>query len=258
MKLVMRILLWVVWAGAFAIWLWWYWMPCGSIQVGYVLISNSNSDILDHFADGKVVLLASLATAFALFLRPDWWYRAENRKGRAPLLWALAGGWPWGVLIVFFLYWRSPISEHGGYGLLACAAEASAVAFYMRSVDRGRVRRRIERSCSLLAIVVVLHFIFVAFGSIPQLAPHKTTWGKIGQYYDSLKRYEDIFYLSGAIFLAALASRLIIDHLHWTLPPDDMPLCERCGYDLRGSIPAGATQCPECGEAIPHELKQKQ
>lgn len=27
-------------------------------------------------------------------------------------------------------------------------------------------------------------------------------------------------------------------------------LCLNCGYDLRGSIPAGATTCPECGAAI--------
>ena len=29
------------------------------------------------------------------------------------------------------------------------------------------------------------------------------------------------------------------------------PLCLACGYDLRGSIPAGSTACPECGEPIP-------
>jgi predicted RNA-binding Zn-ribbon protein involved in translation (DUF1610 family) len=28
-------------------------------------------------------------------------------------------------------------------------------------------------------------------------------------------------------------------------------MCPSCGYDLRGSIPAGATYCPECGTAIP-------
>ena len=27
-------------------------------------------------------------------------------------------------------------------------------------------------------------------------------------------------------------------------------LCINCGYDLRGSIPAGATSCPECGAAM--------
>lgn len=33
--------------------------------------------------------------------------------------------------------------------------------------------------------------------------------------------------------------------------------CDQCGYDLRGSIPAGATACPECGEAIPQETKDR-
>jgi hypothetical protein len=27
--------------------------------------------------------------------------------------------------------------------------------------------------------------------------------------------------------------------------------CRRCGYDLRGTIPTGGTECPECGEPIP-------
>lgn len=31
------------------------------------------------------------------------------------------------------------------------------------------------------------------------------------------------------------------------------PVCEGCGYDLRGSVAAGGTDCPECGMAIPPE-----
>ena len=32
-------------------------------------------------------------------------------------------------------------------------------------------------------------------------------------------------------------------------------LCARCGYDLRGSLAADSTACPECGEAIPESLR---
>jgi len=34
------------------------------------------------------------------------------------------------------------------------------------------------------------------------------------------------------------------------------PACAKCGYDLRGSIPAGSTTCPECGAAIPEAMRR--
>lgn len=30
--------------------------------------------------------------------------------------------------------------------------------------------------------------------------------------------------------------------------------CSNCGYDLRGTVDAHRTQCPECGHALPREL----
>lgn len=44
---------------------------------------------------------------------------------------------------------------------------------------------------------------------------------------------------------------------HRLAPPVTM-MCTRCGYDLRGSIPAGAETCPECGESITDEQKELQ
>lgn len=34
----------------------------------------------------------------------------------------------------------------------------------------------------------------------------------------------------------------------------DEPICFACGYDLRGSLPAGAVSCPECGTPIAKRL----
>lgn len=36
------------------------------------------------------------------------------------------------------------------------------------------------------------------------------------------------------------------------------PLCPKCEYDLRGTIAAGRTECPECGEPVPAELRLHQ
>lgn len=33
-------------------------------------------------------------------------------------------------------------------------------------------------------------------------------------------------------------------------PRPEVPVCFKCGYDLRGTVPAGGTVCPECGTAI--------
>lgn len=30
--------------------------------------------------------------------------------------------------------------------------------------------------------------------------------------------------------------------------------CPHCGYDLRGTVNARRTECPECGRALPHDL----
>ena len=50
---------------------------------------------------------------------------------------------------------------------------------------------------------------------------------------------------------------LIIEWNRWLqrVPDDCASLCPSCKYDLRGSIAAGAAECPECGHAIPRNAQ---
>jgi hypothetical protein len=50
-----------------------------------------------------------------------------------------------------------------------------------------------------------------------------------------------------------LASRLGVTVEHGT-GRDPSGLCEGCGYDLRGTLVAGRTSCPECGRVIPEDV----
>lgn len=258
MKRSVRLLLWGVWGVTLTVWVWWYWFPETTIQVGYVLVTNAGTP---HWRLGLCVeagLLALLLASATAFLRPDWLYGPTYRRHRAPWLWAIAGALPWSVFLSspwLSIPWRGGLDFAS---LLPPTLLALLLACHMRIVRTNAVRRRIRASCTSLVVIIASLSALVAFNALPALANHKTFWGKIDQIYRSFRRHEDLMLWPIAVFLTALASRLIIDHLRWTLPPDDQPLCERCGYDLRGSIPAGATHCPECGEVIAAELRKRE
>jgi hypothetical protein len=57
-------------------------------------------------------------------------------------------------------------------------------------------------------------------------------------------------YYLGVAGMAVEAGGCILSSLVLTVKPD-WTYCQKCGYDLRGSGPTGATHCPECGQKFP-------
>jgi hypothetical protein len=60
--------------------------------------------------------------------------------------------------------------------------------------------------------------------------------------------------LSLFIFILALTGATYQFGEHLTRHERSHPSCDRCGYDLHGTIRAGRPTCPECGNAIPKFL----
>jgi len=60
-----------------------------------------------------------------------------------------------------------------------------------------------------------------------------------------------VFYLAITTLLAASYCRLRLLYNHPRLTAENpVPECHACGYDLRGTVAAHLTQCPECGATI--------
>jgi hypothetical protein len=52
-------------------------------------------------------------------------------------------------------------------------------------------------------------------------------------------------YVGGAIIILSLVAGAVVLYRSLRFPSDDEPVCQRCGYSLRG-LPE--PRCPECGE----------
>jgi hypothetical protein len=61
------------------------------------------------------------------------------------------------------------------------------------------------------------------------------------------------WFLTGTWLVWAVATWL----WRWLHPLSGQLICPACQYDLRGSVPARATHCPECGEEIPAVMMEK-
>ncbi len=174
-------------------------------------------------------LMAMLLTigAIALLLElPNWW---------APIMGgidddAIAGGWgitgvwaamliAWGVWAwIFFIYWRQGD----------------------RYTQMGKMIRGLVAG-SLLEIFVAV--------------PVHVWAVRQRECYCCRGTYVTLVF-AGAVLLFAFGPGIVLlyareKHRRAKLLWGQTFECPKCRYDLRGSIPAGSTTCPECGAAIP-------
>ena len=98
--------------------------------------------------------------------------------------------------------------------------------------DRSRLAVRLLVWASLVVLVGLIFLPAVVGGSRPD---HRTALEKSIPW---------VVPQLAALLLVMVAYSSA--NLNWR--PHGM--CRQCGYDLRGSIPAGSEACPECGEAI--------
>ncbi len=69
-----------------------------------------------------------------------------------------------------------------------------------------------------------------------------------------LWRVGNLFILiAGVSVVVFLSGQVTIYYVRPYLQRERPEACSRCGYDLRGSIAAGQTSCPECGEVLDAE-----
>jgi hypothetical protein len=133
-----------------------------------------------------------------------------------------------------------------GPGVAAVGAVASLVvtAVLGRPRSSAQVRDRLAARLLLASTVVVA----VASG-LQAWRAHQLCRGFTGFFYSycfgsysGLVLGATVFlWASGIVILPTLCERRSL------FPPGS---CPRCGYDLRGTIAAGRTQCPECGAKV--------
>ena len=124
--------------------------------------------------------------------------------------------------------------------MLAVWAIWAAVFFvYWRSGDRYTQWTRIIRALVAGSFLEL----FVATG-VYVWNPHKE------ECYCARGSYTGLVF-GGTVLLWAFGPGIILLFLRERYRRQKLnPHCHQCGYDLRGTIAAGRTQCPECGAAV--------
>jgi len=63
--------------------------------------------------------------------------------------------------------------------------------------------------------------------------------------------------LAGTVLLWAFGPGIVLLYMREKYRQQRLlPTCFQCGYDLRGTVSAGRTECPECGQTIPPGVMQ--
>lgn len=167
-----------------------------------------------------VAAIVSLGLIAAILEIPDWWDRIGDHIELLGLIAVLGIAWLiWSIL--FFVYFRGP----DAYGALS------------------RMVRRLFVGSILEMLVSVPVLIFVP-------DRHDCACAR-GSFFGVAFGTTAILWLFGpGVVLVFLhrkmrAQRAFREH---------EKICTQCEYDLRGTIAAGRTQCPECGAWIDPEL----
>ena len=235
--------------------------------------------VLGYFVDDGGVYLALAATYLGALLLAQWCFLAPRRWWRvnltatgrpmkrsilaASLMAAMLTvgllaallelpGW-WESLLEFMpRYGQTPGSEMNywpGVIALAVAWALWGVIFtiYWRQGDRytqlGRMVRGLIAGSILELIVCIPAHVWVM---------------RQRDCYCVRGTYTGLVF-AGTVLLWAFGPALILLFLREKYRRQQLlPACPACDYDLRGSVNAGATHCPECGAAIPAAMRPAQ
>jgi hypothetical protein len=179
-------------------------------------------------------LMAMLLTigAIALLLElPDWWATILGESDESPFAggWGITGIWAamliaWGVWAwIFFVYWRQGD----------------------RYTQMGKMIRGLVAGSVLEILVAVPVHVWAV---------------RQRECYCCRGTYATLVF-AGAVLLFAFGPGIVLlyareKHRRGKLLWGQAVECPKCRYDLRASIPAGSTICPECGAAIPSSPPQ--
>lgn len=161
--------------------------------------------------------LLSAGFVAALLEIPDWWH------GLGSLDWGEY--WPWYVLAGLWAFWAVVIYRY-------CHNRRDSDRYSLLSAITTR-----------LVAATILEMLTAAPVQAFVKDRHNCECGR-GSFMGLICGIPVMFWVFGpGIILLFMRPRY--------LRRKAMPICFDCGYDLRGSIPAGSTSCPECGAAIP-------
>ena len=178
--------------------------------------------------------------------RPDMWLQFISLPFRLPALQPLAQTGPSPVALSVAA--AVPVT----LTVAMTGAWAAGLAWSRRQQTVGYWRlERVTRWLAIAAIALWLgRWIVPQFGSI-QPGPG---WG-VPAMTQALHT-ASFAATSVLVWVAAVRTWLLFRYRAFEQAETE-PVCFACGYDLRGSIPAGATHCPECGMRISAELLAK-
>lgn len=108
---------------------------------------------------------------------------------------------------------------------------------------------RFEQLHRLTLSLAVVSLLFIAFSFVVQVLQGPPSWWAahlVGSYTGLI--------FGGTVLLWAWTARHVLLFAYRGyeryLREHGLPLCDKCGYDLRGTIAAGRSECPECGWVI--------
>ena len=165
-----------------------------------------------------ITMLLTVGFAATLLELPFWW-GADLVEPTGPYL-----GWLWLAMVliwgvwsvIFFLYWRQGD----------------------RYTQMGKVIRGLVAGSFLELFVATAVYVW---------DPHKQQ----DECYCARGSYTGRVF-GGTVLMWAFGPGIVLLFLREKYRMQKLtPLCTSCGYDLRGTIAAGRTQCPECGTENP-------
>ena len=116
------------------------------------------------------------------------------------------------------------------------------------AIERGMMPRSIKDVLFFIAVVIVFFFVpWLVADFLASLLPPMGAWNKRLTWALAILGYTVLVYLA--------IRRDMPKALRGQLIKAGVPICVKCGYDLRG-LPADRVKCPECGRAFDEEVVQ--
>jgi hypothetical protein len=208
------------------------------------------------YAINLVLVLGLLLLAQWAFLRPGKGFTVRLANQGRPLKSAVIAAAVMAALLTTGLisllmelpnWWEPTMEAHDGWGigyiwagmLLSWIVWAIIFFVYWRQGDRYTQMGKMIRGLIVGSVLEV----FIA-------VPVHVWASRQRECYCCRGTYTTLV-LAGTVLLWAFGPGIIL--LYWReryRRERLLPSCIQCGYDLRGTVAAGRTECPECGEEI--------
>ena len=204
----------VPYLGVFLVTQWFFLRPRKGLAVR--LMSTGRPMRRAVVAAGFIAMLVTAGMVATLLEIPNWWYTNGYFPDNKFVALALFCGIPlivWLVWsVIFFIYWRQ--GDH--------------------YTQLGKMIRGLLGGSVLEMIAATAVYVW---------NPHKE------DCYCARGSYTGLVF-GGTVALWCFGPGIVLLFMREKYRRHKFNLCLNCGYDLRGSIPAGSTNCPECGAAI--------